>query len=142
MFTRRTFAASSFLTVMSAAPSANAGQETEMKVVYHLSDLEKVPSVLGNIHNHYAGMGGDPVKITLVVQGPALRAFTKAASLDVISNFRDLVDDFQLEVLACANSLKAEDMALGDLLAGFGVTSSGVVTIAHRQAQGYAYIRP
>jgi hypothetical protein len=142
MFTRRGFATSSFLSALTTASSASAAPVMEMKVVYHLSDLEKVSTVLRNIHNHYAGMDGDPIKITLVVQAPALRAFRNSAPSDVSCAFRELVDDFQLEVLACSNSLGGENMILDDLLSGFRVTPSGVVTLAERQAQGYAYIRP
>src|SRR5450432_154052 len=58
------------------APAQAAGAPDVPKVVYHLADLEKVGFVLGNIRNHIAGMGGaDKVKIALVVQGPALKAF-------------------------------------------------------------------
>lgn len=46
------------------------------RVAYHLSDLDKVEFVLGNIRNHYAGMGGPGhVTVELVVHGPALEAF-------------------------------------------------------------------
>ena len=34
------------------------------KVVYHLADLDKVDFVLGNIRNHFNGMGG-PDKVTI-----------------------------------------------------------------------------
>jgi intracellular sulfur oxidation DsrE/DsrF family protein len=51
-----------------------AGGIANPKVVYHLSDLDKVSFVLGNITNHYEGMGGpDKVTIALVVHGPALK---------------------------------------------------------------------
>jgi len=53
------------------APAAN-----RLKVVYHLSDLDKVSFVVGNIQNHLDGVGGpDNVTIALVVHGRALRAF-------------------------------------------------------------------
>lgn len=142
MFTRRGFVATSFLGALTTPSSADTMQVREMKVVYHLSDLEKVSPVLRNIHNHYAGMGGAPIKISLVVLSPALRAFRNSASIEIGGAFRELVDDFGLEALACSNSLRAEEITLDDLLQGFRATPSGVVTIAQRQAQGYAYIRP
>ena len=50
------------------------------RVAYHLSDLDKVGFVLGNIENHVAGEGGPgKVEIVLVVNGPALAAFRSAA---------------------------------------------------------------
>ena len=142
MLTRRGFAVSSFLGALTLPSAAGATQVAEMKVVYHLSDLEKVSPALRNIHNHYAGMRGDPIKITLVVLAPALSVFRNSASVDISAPFRELVDDFGLEALACSNSLRAEGIAVDDLLRGFRTTPSGVVTIAQRQVQGYAYIRP
>ena len=49
-------------------------EPARLKVAYHLSDLDKVNFVLGNIKNHYEGTGGN-VDIVLVVHGPALAAF-------------------------------------------------------------------
>jgi intracellular sulfur oxidation DsrE/DsrF family protein len=47
----------------------------------HLDDLDKVDFVLGNIANHYGGMGGpDKVTIALVIHGPALKAFRAASA--------------------------------------------------------------
>ena len=69
----------------SATTRANAATEAEpqgkLKVVYHLSDLDKVNFVLGNIQNHFDGVGGpDNVTIALVVHGQALRAFHAASA--------------------------------------------------------------
>ena len=60
---------------------AEAATPDQSKVAYHLSDLDKVDFVLGNIRNHYNGMGGpDKVTIALVVHGPALKAFHTASA--------------------------------------------------------------
>src|SRR4051812_35061191 len=63
---------------------ANAADTDKPKVVYHLCDLDKVAFVLGNIRNHFEGMGG-PDK---VVHGPQLKAFHAAsANADVARRF-------------------------------------------------------
>jgi len=72
--------AASAIAGLFAAASARAATEApgqaKLKVVYHLSDLEKVSFVTGNIQNHFDGVGGpDHVTIALVVHGPALKAF-------------------------------------------------------------------
>ena len=68
-----------------AAPRAGTATEkpapAKLKVVYHLSDLDKVSFVLGNIQNHFDGVGGpDNVTIALVIHGQALRAFHLASA--------------------------------------------------------------
>jgi uncharacterized protein len=121
----------------SAAPQAT-------KVVYHLADLDKVEFVLGNIANHYKGMGGpENVTIALVVHGPALKAFHAAgASPDVAKRLADHVKS-GLAPNACLFAMQAQNVTLADLLPGFAVADrGGVVRLAQLQAQGYAYLRP
>jgi intracellular sulfur oxidation DsrE/DsrF family protein len=112
------------------------------KVAYHLSDLDKVGFVLGNIKNHYEGTGGK-VDIVLVVHGPALAAFkSKSASAAISSRMSSLVRD-GLSPHACANTMHGMDVALTDLLDGFhAAETGGVVKLAELQRQGYAYLRP
>jgi intracellular sulfur oxidation DsrE/DsrF family protein len=91
-----------------------------LKVVYHLCDLDKVAFVLGNIRNHFEGMGGaDKVTIALVVHGPALKAFhSKSANAELARR----VGEFSmagLELNACGNTMKAQKVTLKDLLPGF-----------------------
>jgi hypothetical protein len=58
--------------IFSITSAASAATTDGSKVVYHLSDLDKVDFVLGNIRNHFDGMGGpNKVTIALVVHGPA-----------------------------------------------------------------------
>jgi intracellular sulfur oxidation DsrE/DsrF family protein len=126
-----------------AARRADAAPD-KSKVVYHLSDLDKVAFVLGNIRNHFDGMGGpDKVTIALVVHGPALKAFQSAsASRDVAQHLGEM-SKTGLHYFACGNTMKAQKIALSDLLPGFvAAEEGGVVRIAELQSQGYIYLRP
>ena len=116
----------------------------KLKVVYHLSDYDKVGFVLGNIDNHIRGVGGaDKVDIVLVVHGPALKAFEKTqAEPRVLERIAGLRKN-KVELDACGNTLKAEQLTLADLPEGFvRVDQGGVVRIAELQYEGYLYIRP
>jgi uncharacterized protein len=126
----------------SAAAEAAAAERA--KVAYHLSEFDRVGFVLGNIHNHYAGMGGaDHVMIELVVHGPALKAFRRAdAAPDVTKRIEEL-RALGLALAACINTMRAENLTLNDLSPGFAVAEKGgVVRLAQLQSQGYAYLRP
>src|SRR6476660_5262327 len=83
------FTAAGALMAAATRGRANAADTDKPKVVYHLCDLDKVAFVLGNIRNHFEGMGGaDKVTIELVVHGPALKAFHAAsANADVARRF-------------------------------------------------------
>ncbi len=114
------------------------------RVAYHLSDLNKVEFVLGNIQNHIDGMGGpDKVTIALVVHGPALKAFHAIAAAPDISEQLQKFSKLGVKLNACGNTMKAQKVALGDLLPGFvEADEGGVVRLAELQAEGYVYLRP
>ncbi|MEK9278310.1 MULTISPECIES: DsrE family protein [unclassified Bradyrhizobium] len=125
-----------------AATEANASDK--LKVVYHLSDAEKVSFVLGNIQNHIDGVGGpEHVTIALVIHGPALKAFHSAhANPDIGKRIGDFSKD-GVELAACGNTMRAQNVTLRDLLPGFvSAEKGGVVRLAELQSQGYIYLRP
>ena len=124
------------------AVQAAATEPARQKVAYHLSDVDKVNFVLGNIKNHYDGTAGN-VDIVLVVHGPALASFkSKGISAAISGRFAGLVRQ-GLESRACANTMQGMDVTLADLLAGFhAADKGGVVKLAELQGQGYAYLRP
>ncbi|SFP27021.1 hypothetical protein SAMN05216330_106221 [Bradyrhizobium sp. Ghvi] len=132
------FAASRAKAATEAAPS------TKLKVVYHLADADKVNFVLGNIQNHIDGAGGpDHVTLALVIHGPALKAFhSTQANPDVSKRIGDFSKD-GVELAACGNTMKAQNITLKDLLPGFvSAEKGGVVRLAELQSQGYVYLRP
>jgi intracellular sulfur oxidation DsrE/DsrF family protein len=114
------------------------------KVVYHLNDLDKVSFVLGNIKNHYEGVGGpEHVTIVLVVHGPALKSFRTAGATPDHSKRVAEFTKVGLQLSACGNTMKSQSLTLNDLLPGFAVAEQGgVVRLAELQSQGYVYLRP
>jgi intracellular sulfur oxidation DsrE/DsrF family protein len=118
--------------------------QDKLKVVYHLSDLDKVSFVIGNIQNHFDGVGGpDHVTIALVVHGPALRAFQSAQATPDLSQHVGRLSRAGLELAACGNTMRSQKIGLADLLPGFvSADKGGVVRLAELQSQGYLYLRP
>jgi intracellular sulfur oxidation DsrE/DsrF family protein len=114
------------------------------RVVYHLSDTDKVHFVLANMKNHLAGMGGpDHVSIAVVIHGPPLAAFrTDSKDLAVAENTEMLMEN-RVAFFACINTMNAMKIGLPDLVPGFGVADKGgVVKLAELQGQGWLYLRP
>ena len=114
------------------------------KVVYHLADADKTSFVLGNIDNHFKGMGGkDKVHIALVVHGPALAAFKTGRADPPLTQHLTAIAAMGVELGACGNTLDAQKLTVDQLLPGFSrIDEGGVVRLAKLQAEGYAYIRP
>ena len=131
-------------TVLVPGPAPAAVPPDSAKVVYHLSDLDKVEFVLGNIGNHFDGMGGpEKVRIALVVHGPALKAFHAAGASPAVSQHLAALVQSGLTPDACIHTMRAQEVALKDLLPGFGVAENGgVVRLAELQGQGFVYLRP
>jgi intracellular sulfur oxidation DsrE/DsrF family protein len=140
-------ALSAFGAALAATP-ANAATEapptSKLKVVYHLNDLDKVSFVVGNIQNHLDGVGGpDHVTIALVIHGQALRAFHTSSANPDLSRRVGQISKAGIELAACGNTMKSQNVALADLLPGFiAADRGGVVRIAELQSQGYLYLRP
>jgi intracellular sulfur oxidation DsrE/DsrF family protein len=141
---------SSLAGIIAATTAAGAQAATteapsgKLKVVYHLSDLDKVAFVLGNIQNHIDGVGGpDHVTLALVVHGPALRAFHTSAANPDMTRRVGRFSKSGVEMAACGNTMKSQHVTLNDLLPGFvSADKGGVVRIAELQAAGYLYLRP
>jgi intracellular sulfur oxidation DsrE/DsrF family protein len=130
-----------------AATRARAAAEkptAKLKVVYHLNELDKVNFVLGNIQNHYDGVGGpENVTLALVVHGQALKAFHAASANPDVTRRIGQFSKAGLEMAACGNTMKSQHVTVNELLPGFvAVEQGGVVRIAELQSQGYLYLRP
>jgi uncharacterized protein len=123
---------------------AEPAKPSRTKVVYHLCDLDKVQFVMGNIQNHFDGVGGpDKVTIALVVHGPALKAFHSASAKPDLARSIEQLTRSGVEMSACGNTMRAQNVTLKNLLPGFvSAEQGGVVRLAELQAEGYAYLRP
>lgn len=140
--------------VLSAVGGALAGSRAQaatekpaagkLKVVYHLNDLDKVNFVLGNIQNHFDGVGGpENVTIALVVHGQALKSFHAISANPDVTRRVGQFSKAGLEMAACGNTMKSQQVTVNDLLPGFvAADQGGVVRIAELQSQGYLYLRP
>lgn len=128
----------------SRAHAATEPSPRMLKVVYHLNDLDKVNTVLGNIGNHYDGVGGpENVTLALVIHGHALKAFHAASANPDITKRVGQFSRTGLELAACGNTMKSQNVTVQELLPGFvALEQGGVVRIAELQSQGYLYLRP
>src|SRR3954470_940873 len=85
-----------------ASANGEATPAPRLKVVYHLNDLDKVSFVLGNIQNHFEGVGGpEHVTIALVIHGPALRAFHAASANPDVNKKVGQFSSTGMEIAAC-----------------------------------------
>ncbi|MHB1614876.1 MAG: DsrE family protein [Actinomycetes bacterium] len=111
-----------------------------MQAVFQINDgdPERQLGVLRNLGNARADLGPD-ARLALVAFGPGITLTTGASGLaEEVSGLLDA----GVEVLACANSMRAAGLADDALLAGVSVVSSGVGEIVRLQHDGWSYVRP
>jgi intracellular sulfur oxidation DsrE/DsrF family protein len=124
------------------ARAAGVEDRAPMKVVYHLSEFEKVDSVLTNIRHHYEAVGGtEKATIALVAHGSAVRAFRRDGSAATLERLGAL-QRRGLSPFLCAVALRGQNIAEADLAPGLHITESGVVRLCELQREGYLYLRP
>ncbi|SFH68447.1 hypothetical protein SAMN05421678_12833 [Actinopolymorpha cephalotaxi] len=108
-------------------------------VVVHLDegDPDKHASVLRNLRNLHAELTDSTIE--LVVHGPGIGAVLQnsphAAELRAAITAGTTV-------VACRNTMRALDIAPGQLIPGVHTVNSGVAELVQRQTQGWVYIRP
>jgi len=114
----------------------------QYQVIFHLDEepQEKVTFVLNNILNLLDDLGSQNVDVELLVNGPAVKAFT--AEENPISELISKVLDQNVAIALCNNALNLFELKPEGMLADVIVVPSGVGELVRKQAEGWAYIRP
>ena len=116
----------------------------KQKVVYHVSEIEKIGLALSNAGFHIQGVGGpENIDLVMVVNGAAIKGFTKANFDPKLQKKFDDLNAKGVHFEACGNALKFFDLKNEDLVEGFTpLPQGGVARLGELQMQGYGYIRP
>lgn len=109
-------------------------------VVVHLDEADpgKHEAVLRNIANLLAELGED-TPVELVAHGPGLAAALNGAPH--AGQLRELLGR-GVAVTACGNTMRAQNLTLGELVPGVRVVPAGIAQLVRRQRQGWADVRP
>ena len=144
MNTRRSFSMTGILGLAAAALGASAQAQTagkKNKLVIQVSDNDpgKWGLALNNARNVQVDLGEDSVDLEIVVYGPGI-AMLKGDS--AVAPRVSAALQSGVKVVACQNTMKAQNLSQADMLPGIGFVPAGVVELMQKQQQGYAYLRP
>jgi len=103
------------------------------------NDPQKWSLALNNARNALDELGINAVQLEIVAYGPGI-GMLKADS-PVAQRVADALG-FNVRIVACENTMRAQKLSKPDMLPGIGYVSSGVVELVLRQQAGWAYIRP
>ncbi|MGC2857690.1 DsrE family protein [Novispirillum sp. DQ9] len=103
-------------------------------------DPARVNGILNNAANLIKFYGQDTVRVAVVTYGAGLRALLAAESpvADRIASLQQ----YEVEFVACGNTLAAFGRPESDLLPGMTVVTAGIAEIVERTLAGWHYIVP
>lgn len=111
-----------------------------IKVVFHIDETEKWGLALANVHNLLAGIDAKDAQIEVVVNGAAVEAFADLD--DALKRKMHLESEKKVRISVCRNSLKSHGIDAAILPDFVEVVPVGVLELAERQHEGFAYIKP
>ena len=141
-------AAALTLSAMPVAAYANSDKAkhvkkvaAKQKVIFQVSDNDpkKWNLTLNNAKNVQEDLGKDKVDIEIVAYGPGLPMLQLDS--EVGGRVKDALDN-GVKVVACQNTMSKQKLTQGDMLPNLSYAKAGVVELAQKQAEGYAYIKP
>jgi len=129
---------------IAVAPSAQAAESNQEKVVYHINDSANAKALLGNVRNHLAAAPG--TKIAVVGHGKGIDFMLKDAQ-DATGNpyavSMETLAAEGVEFKVCNNTLKSRNLTADAVAYPAKIVPSGVAEISRLQAkEGYVYIKP
>lgn len=138
--------------VMLAVPPAGAGEtvladpkpswDAPRKILLQLTSDEPrhVNNVLYNAVNLQKFYGQDNVRVAIVAYAGGVRALLRDGSkvADRVASLKE----YEVEFLACGNTMDTIGKTPKDLLPGVEVVTAGIAEIVERKLRGWHYVAP
>lgn len=111
-----------------------------MKVAFHLSQIraDEVQKALRNIK--HLREEKPEAEIHAVSNTSAVTMMKEGGSFD--EKIRELIEEEEVVMKACSNSIEETDMTKDDLIDGVEIVNSGVAELTDLQEKGFGYIKP
>lgn len=137
------FAVASVSATAYAADASGAAhvQKAKMKVVFQVSDADpqKWNLALNNVKNFQDAVGKENTELEIVAYGPGVNMLKFESTVG--SRVKDAIAS-GVKIVACENTMHAMKLTKDDMLPEIGYVPGGVIEIAKKEMEGYAYIRP
>lgn len=119
----------------------NIERKDHMKVIYHVDESQQWKLCLANVKNMltYYQQHHENYQIEVLANGEAVELYLKDSVYRL--DFEQLSSQ-NVCFTACHNAMNAHHIEPDDLLECIQVVDAGVVELALRQSEGFAYIKP
>ena len=123
-----------------ADPRPNPDNPRKIMLQLTSRDKRDMNNLLFNVVNIQKFYGIDNVRIAVVAYSGGMQALYRTTS-PVAERIQSLLH-YDVEFVACGNTMTATGHAKGDLIAGVKMVTAGIPEIVERTLSGWVYIRP
>lgn len=111
-----------------------------LRIVFQVSDVEvgKWNLTLNNVRNVQTELPDDAPELEVVAYGPGI-GMLKGDS-PIAARVAETIKN-GVKVVACENTMKNMKLTYADMLPNIGYVPAGVIELARKQQQGFAYIK-
>ena len=102
---------------------------------------DEIHHILGSANNVIKFYGVDNTEVVIVAYSQGIKALMKHRDNKIRKRVKSLMT-YDVEFIACANTMKTLKIDKKELLEGVEVVTAGIVELIERQLKGYIYIRP
>ncbi len=112
------------------------------KIVFPIThaDDESINHVLSSANNVMKFYGPENVRIAIICYSKGIRTLLKKEK-KIAVRVRSLMM-YDVEFIACANTMRTLGIKKSDLLDGVEIVTAGIVELVERDLKGWIYIRP
>ncbi len=117
--------------------------ENPRKFVFPITtwDKKEINHILGSANNVIKFYGVDNSEVVIVAYSQGIKSLLKDKDKNIAKRVKSLMT-YDVEFIACQNTMKTLKIDKKELLDGVEVVTAGIVELIERQLRGYIYIRP
>jgi len=104
-------------------------------------DIDEINHILGSANNVIKFYGVDNTEVVIVAYSQGIKSLFKKKNQEIRKRILSLMT-YDVEFIACGNTMKTLKIDKKDLLEGVEVVTAGIVELIERQLRGYIYIIP
>ncbi len=134
---------STFMFAETEMAEPKPSMENPRKFIFPITKWERdeVNHILGSANNVIKFYGVDNTEVVIVAYAQGINALLKTRDSKIAARVKSLMT-YDVEFIACQNTMTTLDIKKKDLLDGVEVVTAGIVELIERQLRGYIYIRP
>ena len=117
--------------------------ENPRKFIFPITkwNSDEINHILGSANNVIKFYGVDNTEVVIVAYSQGIKALLKHRDNKIRKRVLSLMT-YDVEFIACANTMKTLKIDKKDLLEDVEIVTAGIVELIERQLRGYIYIRP